>query len=77
MSDATWDDAQLGGWHINCGVGMSIANKRNGRKCAYDGEVMGKAEASEDTTILEQEESTSGSERGYGGGGSHGRNLAD
>ena len=47
---------------------MGIANTRNRRKCVYDGEVTGKAEASEDTTISEQEESTSWNGRGYGGG---------
>lgn len=39
MSDATCDDAQLGGGHINGGVAIGIANRWSRRKCAYDGDV--------------------------------------
>ena len=75
MSDATWHDAQLCGYQW---WGQAWAQQiQNRRKCVYDGEVTGKAEASEDTTISEQEESTSWNGRGYGGDGSHCRNLAD
>lgn len=47
---------------------MGIADRWNRRKCAYDGEVMGKAEDSEDTTSSERDESMSRNGRGYGGG---------
>ena len=39
MSDATWDDAQLGRGHINGGVAVGIANRWSRRKCTYDGDV--------------------------------------